>query len=68
MHETSEFKQMQRPIDTWEDYCYGRHKDVLSKACYARLYSNSRFKKREPLKALGSHQVGVRGGVGGGES
>ena len=29
--------------------------DVM-KACYARLYSYSRFKKREALIALGSHQ------------
>ena len=34
---------------------------AVDKACYARLYSNSRLKHREPLLALGSHQGG--GGV-----
>ena len=37
---------------------------AVDKAILARLYSNSRFKKREPLIALGSQQ-GV-GGAGGG--
>ena len=28
---------------------------AVGKACYARLYSYPRFKKREPLIALGFH-------------
>ena len=31
---------------------------AVGKACYARLYSNARFRTREPLIALGHHQEG----------
>ena len=38
---------------------------AVDKACYARLYSYPRLKKREPLIALGCHLVVVMGRGGG---